>query len=141
MVRIRGSIGDWPVDLTLELDAEDWRQLAQHVPPPPLGEPQVAAARAPAPAAPVDRLWQTAQDLLRGSGRIEGPQLLAELAVQQLARQQYEAALDGLLKLFLRNRGYQDDLPRKTLVQVFDLLGNDHPLVTAYRRKLYQALY
>ncbi|MDG3596568.1 hypothetical protein L5B95_15335, partial [Pseudomonas aeruginosa] len=28
MVRIRGSIGDWPVDLTLELDAEDWRQLA-----------------------------------------------------------------------------------------------------------------
>ena len=43
--------------------------------------------------------------------------------------------------LFLRNRGYQDDLPRKTLVQVFDLLGNDHPLVTAYRRKLYQALY
>ncbi|MGV8796583.1 tetratricopeptide repeat protein, partial [Pseudomonas aeruginosa] len=49
--------------------------------------------------------------------------------------------LDGLLKLFLRNRGYQDDLPRKTLVQVFDLLGNDHPLVTAYRRKLYQALY
>ncbi|MBG6434268.1 hypothetical protein I5I60_16135 [Pseudomonas aeruginosa] len=79
MVRIRGSIGDWPVDLTLELDAEDWRQLAQPVPPPPLGEPQVAAARAPAPAAPVDRLWQTAQDLLRGSGRSEGPQLLAEL--------------------------------------------------------------
>ncbi|HCF7604225.1 TPA: tetratricopeptide repeat protein, partial [Pseudomonas aeruginosa] len=28
-----------------------------------------------------------------------------------------------------------------TLVQVFDLLGNDHPLVTTYRRKLYQALY
>ncbi len=64
-----------------------------------------------------------------------------QLAVQQLARQQYEAALDGLLKLFLRNRGYQDDLPRKTLVQVFDLLGNDHPLVTAYRRKLANLLY
>ena len=31
MVRIRGRIGDWPVDLTLELDAEDWAQLAQHV--------------------------------------------------------------------------------------------------------------
>ena len=25
--------------------------------------------------------------------------------------------------------------------QVFDLLGNDHPLVTQYRRRLYQALY
>lgn len=64
-----------------------------------------------------------------------------QLAVQQLARQQYEPALDALLRLFVRNRGYQDGLPHKTLLQVFDLLGNDHPLVTAYRRRLYQALY
>lgn len=64
-----------------------------------------------------------------------------QLAVQQLARQQYEAALDGLLRLFVRNRGFQEGLPHKTLLQVFDLLGNDHPLVTAYRRKLYQAIY
>lgn len=64
-----------------------------------------------------------------------------QLAVQQLARQQYEAALDGLLKLFVRNRSYGEGLPHKTLLQVFDLLGGDHPLVTAYRRKLYQAIY
>ena len=64
-----------------------------------------------------------------------------QLAVQQLARQQYEAALDGLLRLFVRNRSYADGLPHKTLLQVFDLLGNDHPLVTLYRRKLYQAIY
>jgi putative thioredoxin len=64
-----------------------------------------------------------------------------QLAVQQLARQQHEAALDGLLKLFVRNRSYADGLPHKTLLQVFDLLGSDHPLVTTYRRKLYQALY
>ena len=64
-----------------------------------------------------------------------------QLAIQQLARQQYEAALDALLKLFVRNRSYQEGLPHKTLLQVFDLLGSDHPLVTTYRRKLYQALY
>ena len=64
-----------------------------------------------------------------------------QLAVQQLSRQQYEAALDGLLKLFIRNRNYAEGLPHKTLLQVFDLLGNDHPLVTAYRRKLFAALY
>lgn len=64
-----------------------------------------------------------------------------QLAVQQLARQQYEPALDALLRLFVRNRGYQDGLPHKTLLQVFDLLGGDHPLVTTYRRKLYQAIY
>ncbi|WP_313499195.1 thioredoxin [Stutzerimonas nitrititolerans] len=64
-----------------------------------------------------------------------------QLAIQQLARQQYETALDALLRLFVRNRNYADGLPHKTLLQVFDLLGNDHPLVMTYRRKLYQAIY
>jgi putative thioredoxin len=64
-----------------------------------------------------------------------------QLAMLQLSRQQYEAALDGLLKLFIRNRSYSEGLPHKTLLQVFDLLGNDHPLVTTYRRKLFAALY
>lgn len=64
-----------------------------------------------------------------------------QLAIQQLARQQYEAALDGLLKLFVRNRSYAEGVAHKTLLQVFDLLGNDHPQVTLYRRKLYQAIY
>ncbi|MCY1218373.1 putative protein YbbN [compost metagenome] len=64
-----------------------------------------------------------------------------QLAIQQLSRQQYEPALDGLLKLFVRNRGYEGGLPHKTLLQVFDLLGTDHPLVTTYRRKLYNAIY
>ena len=71
----------------------------------------------------------------------EDDEAVYQLAVQQLARQQYEAALDALLRLFVRNRSYQDGLPHKTLLQVFDLLGGDHPLVTAYRRKLYQAIY
>jgi putative thioredoxin len=64
-----------------------------------------------------------------------------QLAIQQLSRQQYEAALDGLMKLFIRNRNYAEGLAHKTLLQVFDLLGNDHPLVTIYRRKLFAALY
>ncbi|QLF93123.1 thioredoxin [Pseudomonas sp. ABC1] len=64
-----------------------------------------------------------------------------QLAIHQLARQQYETALDALLKLFVRNRTYADGLPHKTLLQIFELLGNDHPLVTQYRRRLYQALY
>ncbi len=76
MVRIRGRIGDWPVDLTLELDAQDWAQLAAQV-------PVAAAEGAPGPAAePVgnDALWQTSLALLRQAGQLEGPQLLAQLA-------------------------------------------------------------
>ena len=33
-----------------------------------------------------------------------------QLAIQQLARQQYDAALEGLLKLFIRNRSYSEGL-------------------------------
>lgn len=68
-------------------------------------------------------------------------ELYYQLAIVRLAQQQYEQAMEGLLSLFKRNRMYQDDLPRKTLIQLFDLLGNDHPLVINYRKKLYQALY
>lgn len=64
-----------------------------------------------------------------------------QLSIQQLARQQYQPALDGLLQLFIRNRSFADGAAHKTLLQVFELLGTEHPLVTLYRRKLYQALY
>ena len=49
--------------------------------------------------------------------------------------------MDGLLKLFQRNRAYENGLPQKALLQVFELLGNEHPLVSVYRRKLSSALF
>jgi len=76
MVRIRGRIGDWPVDLTLELESEDWAQLAQH-----LAVAPVASVAAPPPATDAgDALWQTALQLVREAGQVEGPRLLAQLA-------------------------------------------------------------
>ena len=27
MLRIRGTVGDWPVDLSIEMDEGDWAQL------------------------------------------------------------------------------------------------------------------
>jgi hypothetical protein len=77
MLRIKGTIGDWPVDLTVEMDDADWARLAQNLPASSV-TPEVAAV--PAAGAPVDQLWLAAQDLLRRSGSSEGPQLLDELA-------------------------------------------------------------
>lgn len=77
MMRIRGRIGDWPVDLTLELDAEDWAQLAQHVVAAPI--PGVAAVPG-ATADTGDALWQTALQLVRDAGQVEGPRLMTQLA-------------------------------------------------------------
>ncbi|WP_137888606.1 hypothetical protein [Pseudomonas sp. 2FE] len=73
MLRIRGQIGEWPVDLTLELGDEDWARLAElprkaaAVEPPGAQEPQG------------EGFWPTAQELLRNAGQMEGPDLLAEL--------------------------------------------------------------
>jgi hypothetical protein len=80
MVRIRGQIGDWPVDLTVELDAQDWAQLAQHVRAEALPAIAVELSKpADAPAAS-DALWQTTLQLVCQAGQVEGPQLLAQLA-------------------------------------------------------------
>lgn len=77
MLRIRGRIGDWPVDLTVEMDAEDWDQLASRISPEAVA--QVPAAPRPSGAPRSDALWETAQQVLREAGQMEGPRLLAEL--------------------------------------------------------------
>lgn len=75
MLRIRGSIGDWPVDLTLEMDDADWARLGAQV---QVVKPEASAA----PAKPVtqdDTQWQIAKDLLRKAGQLSGPDLLEQL--------------------------------------------------------------
>ncbi|MEO4047136.1 hypothetical protein AAFN46_08605 [Pseudomonas sp. CAU 1711] len=74
MLRIKGRVGDWPVDLTLEMDAEDWAQLAAHLPSEAAAAPRARTAHA------ADGLWSSALELLQRTGRMEGPQLLGELA-------------------------------------------------------------
>ncbi|MCY1394089.1 hypothetical protein D3C76_207980 [compost metagenome] len=78
MLRIRGTIGEIPVDLTLELDQADWAQLGAQ-----FGHQATpAAAMAPTSAAPArqdDALWQTARELLRKAGQVSGPELLEQL--------------------------------------------------------------
>ena len=62
-------------------------------------------------------------------------------ALRQVADGQYDAGLEALLTLMKQDRTYNDDAARKTLLQVFDALGADHPLTVAYRRKLFALLY
>lgn len=62
-------------------------------------------------------------------------------ALRHVADGQYETGLEGLLGLMKDDRAYNDDAARKTLLQVFDALGADHPLTVTYRRKLFALLY
>ena len=60
-------------------------------------------------------------------------------AVKALAGD-YEAAMEQLLEILRRDRGFRDDAGRRGLVDLFDLLGND-PLVSKYRSLMAKALY
>ena len=62
-----------------------------------------------------------------------------KLANFAVAAGQYEVGMDQLLEIIRRDRSFEDDVCRTTLLAVFDLLGGD-PLVSQYRRKLASAL-
>lgn len=76
MLRIRGSIGAWPVDLTLEMDDADWARLGAQL---QVEKTDVAAAPPAKPLNQNDAPWQIARDLLRNAGQMSGPDLLEQL--------------------------------------------------------------
>jgi putative thioredoxin len=63
------------------------------------------------------------------------------LANAAIAKQDYATALDELLEIVRRDRTFRDDAGRKTIVQIFNVLGPQHPLVPEYRKRLAGAMY
>jgi putative thioredoxin len=63
-----------------------------------------------------------------------------KLANLLVADGQYEAGMDQLLEIVRRDRGFEDDIGRKTLLAVFNLLDGDER-VSRYRRMLSSLLY
>ena len=61
-------------------------------------------------------------------------------AIQVLAGE-YEAAMQAFMEIIRQDRSFRDDAGRKALLSVFDLLGNEHELVGAYRRQLFNAMH
>ena len=78
------------------------------------------------------------QRIARGGNDLDARLQLANLCV---ARDDYATALDQLLEIVRRDRSFRDDIARKTMLQVFSLLGNQGDLVSEYRRRLAGAMY
>ncbi len=57
------------------------------------------------------------------------------------AREEYEAALGHLLEIVKRDRGYEDDAGRKSMLDIFQILGSGHPLTEKYRSELARLLF
>jgi len=53
----------------------------------------------------------------------------------------YEAALDHLLEVVRRDRAYGDDAGRKSMLEIFAVLGDADPFTHRYRRRLSSLLF
>lgn len=62
------------------------------------------------------------------------------LAQALAAHGEYEPALDHMLKV-VRSKGSHTDDARRAMLDVFGMLGNEHPLTASYRRQLASALF
>jgi putative thioredoxin len=58
------------------------------------------------------------------------------LASAHAAALEWEAALGEFLELVKRNRKFRDDGARKAMLAIFDHVGQQHPLVSEFRRQL-----
>ena len=68
-------------------------------------------------------------------------QLRLDLAIRLVAEDRMEAALECLLEMMKADRQFQDDIARKTMIKVFELLGKGNELATDYRRKMFTFLH
>jgi putative thioredoxin len=104
-----------------------------------------------APTDEVERLQSAARlsasrgtDLNKIRTRLEGEpennNVRIELAMALAARAEYEPALDQLLTV-VRSAGPEKDDARKAMLDIFDVLGDGHPLTATYRRQLASALF
>jgi putative thioredoxin len=58
------------------------------------------------------------------------------LARQQAGAKRYQPALDGLLEIVRRDRGFNDGEARREILAIFNLAADQPALVSEYRRKL-----
>ncbi len=75
------------------------------------------------------------------TGEPENLELRYRLAKLLIAERQYAAAMDHLLEIIRRDRSFMDDGARKTMLKVFDILGNKGDLVSEYRTRLSRMIF
>ncbi len=110
----------------------------------PAGTPQYSHAQTLLPLADFFQLPVAADpDALLARIESDSNDLEAryQLAAHLTRTQRYGEAMNQLLAIVMRNRAFHNDGGRKVLLALFELLGDEHPLVADYRRKLANALF
>ena len=65
---------------------------------------------------------------------------LYQLALLHISQSDFTEAMEKLLLIIQKDRGYEDELGRKTLLKLFAVLGED-PLVEQYRKRMTSLLF
>jgi putative thioredoxin len=90
-------------------------------------------------------LTQSAPDLAALEARVRAhPDDCAarrQLAARYVLAGDYEAALEQFMDILRRDPKFEDGAGRQGLIAIFEMLGNENPLVTAYRRRLFSLLH
>ncbi|NKB77185.1 MAG: thioredoxin [Gammaproteobacteria bacterium] len=63
-----------------------------------------------------------------------------QLADQLVVQQHYAEAMDQLIEVIKRDRGFKDDIARQSMIKVFHVLGGRGELVSKYRQLLARTL-
>ena len=64
-----------------------------------------------------------------------------QLAARYVLAGDYEAALEQFMDILRRNPQFEDGAGRKGLIAIFEILGNEDPLVATYRRRMFSLLH
>ncbi|MGB2680378.1 MAG: thioredoxin [Candidatus Competibacter sp.] len=64
-----------------------------------------------------------------------------QLAARYVLAGNPEAALEQFMDLLRRNPQFEDGAGRKGLIAIFEMLGNEDPLVITYRRRMFSLLH
>ena len=122
--------------------ADDAAEVIRSLPARYAGDPEVAGLRSRIEFARIAE--EVASEEAAQSALAADPDDLDaryRVAAYRVLAEDYEAAFEHLLEIVRRDRGFRDDAGRKGMLALFELLGNRHPLVSDYRKRLSRELF
>jgi putative thioredoxin len=118
------------------------RKLLDQAPKEHQGHPAIAGARAAlALAEEAGEIGDPTLLLARIEGNADDHDARYGLATALFLRGQVDSAMEHLLQIVRRDRGWNDDQARKQLVRFFEALGPKHPATLKGRRMLSAVLF
>ena len=128
--------------LWAEGDGEQALKLLNSLPPDARGESEIARFHAHLTLAETARLAPPLAEL--DALLAQHPEDLAaqfQRAARLLATDDFAGAMEALLRIARTDRNFRHDIGRHSLLALFDLLGNAHPLTRQYRQALSESLH